>query len=360
VAASPNQLDTFTVVLLEPVDWRSRDHAMFPTNDSERLLFRNLFANVIQLDCQGTVRPGLAEAWTFDPNTGWTFTLREQTADIVAEIVDSAIVLDARHVRVPVRGRDSIPRFLADPALAAATGMASSEGEPTRFALGVARGTPVYLQFEANSDARDVLDRGADLVVTRDPAILDYASNRPELATFPLPWSRTYVLAQTDAGHAELEGALNGNSVRMSLAKDAVRAEARAAEPPFWWTESASCLPDFTLSYQSTSTRIVYRKDDSVARSLAERTVALAPSVADLRAVGLDPAEFATAIRNGRERAYIIGLPRQSLAPCRYSSMWPAGARLLPLIDTRAYAIVRKGAPPLTVEWDGTLRIVDR
>jgi hypothetical protein len=37
--------------------------------------------------------------------------------------------------------------------------------------------------------------------------------------------------------------------------------------------------------------------------------------------------------------------------------MLPPGVRSLPLIDTRAYAIVRKGVPPLTVEWDGTLRV---
>jgi hypothetical protein len=87
--------------------------------------------------------------------------------------------------------------------------------------------------------------------------------------------------------------------------------------------------------------------------------VALASTSAGLRAVGLDAAEFARAVRRRTERAYVIGLPRQSLAPCRDASIWPRGAPLLPLIDTRAYAIVRKGTPPLTVEWDGTIRLVE-
>jgi hypothetical protein len=75
--------------------------------------------------------------------------------------------------------------------------------------------------------------------------------------------------------------------------------------------------------------------------------------------VALDAAAFETSVRGGTERAYVVGLPRQSLAPCRDASMWPEGARLLPLIDTRAYAIVRKGAPPLTVDWDGTIRVAE-
>jgi hypothetical protein len=358
-APSPDELDTFTVALLEPVDWRSSDHALSSANDSERLLFRNLFPNVIQLDCQGTVRPGLAEAWSFDPNTGWTFTVREQTADIVAAILDSAVILDPRHVRLPVRGRDSVPRFLADPALTAATGMASPGTEPGGIELRAAKGTPVYFKFEAKNDPRDVLDRGADLVVTRDVALVEYVANRADLATFTLPWSRTYVLAETGLNQGALTRELSGGSVRTSLAKDAVRADARAAEPPYWWSEAEGCGSDSTLPRRITSPRVVYRNDDGVARSLAERTVALAPATAGLHAVGLDAREFATAVADGLERAYVIGLPRHSLAPCRDASRLPSGARLVPLIDTRAYAIVRKGAPPLRVEWDGTLRIIE-
>jgi hypothetical protein len=258
-----------------------------------------------------------------------------------------------------MRGQDTIPRFLADPALGVVTGMASSGEEPGGMELPAPEGaTAVYFKFEPNGDARDALDRWADLVVTRDPALVDYVSNRAELATFPLPWSRTYILSETGDGQGELAGALTATSVRSSLAKDAVRADARAAEPPYWWSDAGTCRRTSIPPRHNASTRIVYRKDDEVARGLAERIVALAHTGAGLRVAGLDAAEFATAIRDGLERAYVIGLPRQSLAPCRDAALWPEGARLLPLIDTRAYAIVRKGAPPLTVEWDGTLRVV--
>jgi hypothetical protein len=195
-------------------------------------------------------------------------------------------------------------------------------------------------------------------VVTRDPALVDYVANRAEFTAFPLPWSRIYVLAHTGDGEGELTRSLETAAVRSSLARDAVRASARAAEPPYWWTDLGGCIPSSALPGRNPSSRIVYPRDDEVARGLAERIVALTGTSAGLRAVGLNPPLFSQAVADGTERAYVIGLPRQSLAPCRDVSMWPRGARILPLIDTRAFAIARKGVPPLSVEWDGTVRLV--
>jgi hypothetical protein len=274
--------------------------------------------------------------------------------------IESVAVSDSNLVVTLSQPTDSAPRLFADPALAVpkAPSSLAPDGDLSVQSDGLPPAV-IHFRVEPSSDPRDQLDRGADLVVTRDPALVDYVSNRAEFATFSLPWSRTYVLAELGTGQGELAGALSSPSVRNSLAKDAVRADARAAEPPYWWN-NATFRSTSAPSPQNASARVVYRKDDEVARSLAERTIALAPAGAGLRAVGLDGTEFATAIRDGLERAYIIGLPRQSLSPCRDAAMWPAGAGLLPLIETRAYAIVRKGAPPLTVDWDGTLRVVER
>lgn len=369
VADSPNQLDTLTVALLEPVDL---GHAMAPVNDSERLLFRNLFENLIRVDCERAVRPGLAEFWTADSGgRGWILTLREGATFPVADIrdsasaraigIDSAFQLDDRRLRVLTRGTDSLPRFLADPALVLIDSLASGGGSGEGSLLVPRRGRlPVIdFRFPLQRDARDALDGEVDLVVTRDPVLVDYVSNRVEFATFALPWSRTYALLEGGNRQENLGSVLREASVRSSLARDAVRAGARAAEPPYWWSDHSSCPATSTRYSGTPSSRVAYRKDDEVARGLAERIVALASTSTGLRAVGLEAAEFATAVRGGTERAYVIGLPRQSLAPCRDASMWPAGAQLLPLIDTKAYAIVRKGAPPLTVEWDGTLRVVE-
>jgi hypothetical protein len=386
VSDSPNRLDTVTVALLEPVD---RANATSPANDSERLLFRNLFDNLIRLDCEGAVRPGLAESWATDSSRrGWVLTMRDgatfrtgmpisasaaagslrmspvtDTAGGGAFRIDSAVELDERRLRVIMRDSvgDSPPRFLADPALVLIDGLASAGGTgEARMTLPRRGNWPVVdFRFPLKRDVRDALDSEVDLVVTLDPALVDYVSNRAEFTTFPLPWSRTYVLLQTGNREGELADDLSTASVRSSLANDAVRASARAAEPPHWWSDLSACQATSTLQSGTTSSRVAYRSDDEVARGLAERIVALASPGAGLRAVGLEGVEFARAVRRGTDRAYVIGLPRQSLAPCRDASMWPRGARLQPLIDTRAYAIVRKGSPPLTVEWDGTVRLVE-
>jgi hypothetical protein len=383
VADSVPRLDTLSVALLEPV---SLSNATSPANDSERLLYRNLFDNLIRLDCHGKVRPGLAESWSSESG-GWVLTLREgaafpvlgpmaafhaasmlralaftDTASARALGVDSAFELDDRRLQLVMRNsfRDSVPRFLADPAMVLIDGLASQNGKGERSLAIPQRGSLPAIDFRAEleGDPRDRLDRDIDLVVTRDPTLVDYVSNRPEFAVFPLPWSRTYVLLESGQS-GDLASALGASSVRTSLAKDAVRADARAAEPPYWWRNLTACRTASAWQASPTSSRIVYRKDDQVARGLAERIVALASTSPSLRAAGMEAPEFAKAMRDGSERAYILGLPRQSLIPCRDAAAWPAKAQVLPLIDTRAYAIVRDGAPTLTVEWDGTIRIAE-
>jgi hypothetical protein len=308
------------------------------------------------------VRPGLAAEWTGDP-TGrrWIFTLRQSphppnrapltAAGVVSSWhgrrgavdalgIDSAVALDDGRLSVTLRATpDSAPRLFADPALS------------------VPSGPILDFQVAPDGDPRDALDRGADLVVTRDPAVVGYVANRPDFTTFPLPWSRTYVLLQPAGGFRIW--ILGVDSVRRSLARDVAQADARAAEPSFWRPQ----CPYTDLSYvmpPPISPRIVYPRDDKVARGLAERIVALTRDTVPLRSAGLNPAEFAAAVRDQHDRGYVLGLPRQVPAPCHESAALPAGAGIQPLIDTRAHAIVRRGAPPLTVDWDGTIRVVPR
>jgi hypothetical protein len=278
-----------------------------------------------------------------------------------ARAIVSAQELTERKLRVTIDNpiTDSAPRFLADPALALTRGLASDSGTGKgALQLPADENSPVTeFRFPVKRDARDALDQGVDLVVTRDPALVDYASRNPDLVTFPLPWSRTYVLVETENQGGNLANVLRDTAAKASLARDAVRAQARIAEPPYWWETRSGCPVTSNPPPKSISGRVVYPADDEVARGLAERLVALADPAARLQAAGLAASEFATALLAGTERAYILGVPRQSLAPCRDGSSLPVGAAVLPLIDTRAQAIVRKGAPPLAVGWDGTLRI---
>jgi hypothetical protein len=363
--------------LTDPVDWA---RVATPANDSEWLLFRQLFATLVRVDCRGEIRPGIAASWSSD-STGriWTFTLPEtgqftghppitagavasswkaRGADVQTLGIDSAVALDDRTLRVALRAsRDSAPRLFADPLLSVDQRVAAVHERSSRVV--VPNQPSVEFQLIPAGDPRDALDRGVDLLVTRDPAVAEYVSARPEFATAPLPWSRTYVLLQP-AGAEPINGVFGVDSVARSLARDVARTEARPAEAPFWWRGLQACLvEDSSVLPRPKVPRILYSRSDEVAKSIAERIVALAAGTR-LRAAGLSDAEFAAALREEGDLGYIVALPRQVPAPCYTSQILPQGARIQPLIDTRARAIVRRGVPPLTVDWDGTIKVVGK
>jgi hypothetical protein len=306
---------------------------------------------LVRLDCAGEVRPGLASEWTGD-STGRTWIFTVPSAALVASTwrnrgpavnalgIESALPLDEHRLRVVLGDTpDAAPHLFAHPALAVPRPQDASR---------------THLQISTGRDPRDALDRGADVVVTRDPAAVDYVARRPEFATLPLPWSRIYALVQP-AG-AEPFGILSADSVRRSLAEEVAQADARAAGSPFLWT---SRCPPTEIAYAGPlpgAPRIVYPRDDRVARGIAERIVALARDSVPLRTAGLPPAEFASALSRQNDRGYVVSFPRHVPAPCHELAELPAGSRVHPLIETRAYALLRKGAAPVAVDWDGAIR----
>ena len=50
-------------------------HAPLPHNLAERVVFRNLYETLLQVDCTGALKPGLAVAWE-RRNGGTTWVLR--------------------------------------------------------------------------------------------------------------------------------------------------------------------------------------------------------------------------------------------------------------------------------------------
>jgi hypothetical protein len=98
----------------------------------------------------------------------------------------------------------------------------------------------------------------------------------------------------------------------------------------------------------------VYPRGDAVARDLAARLVALGRISPGARAIGLGPLDFEAALRGGRDAA-VVALPGAA-AVCAASGAWSRGLTLLPLIDTRAAAVLRRGATAPVVDADGTLR----
>ena len=55
-------------------------------------------------------------------------------------------------------------------------------------------------------------------------------------------------------------------------------------------------------------------------------------------------------------RAAVIDLPKQALVPCRELNRWPTGSNVVPLVETRESAVIRRSSPALAIEYDGTLR----
>src|SRR5688572_1706478 len=52
-------------------------HAPIPNNDSERLLFRQVYDTLVRIGCDRSVQPGLAVAWQLDSTgTAWNLTVR--------------------------------------------------------------------------------------------------------------------------------------------------------------------------------------------------------------------------------------------------------------------------------------------
>ena len=113
-----------------------------------------------------------------------------------------------------------------------------------------------------------------DLLLTRDPAALDYAATLPHFQSVPLAWQRTYVLLTPR--RARSSPTLSEDQRRV-LADDAVRGEAQGARGPFWWQALPDCkaAPSPPSSRPSPTTRVVYDASDGAARDLAERLVGL-------------------------------------------------------------------------------------
>ena len=81
------------------------------------------------------------------------------------------------------------------------------------------------------------------------------------------------------------------------------------------------------------------------------------------RATGLTGEALANARRQGTDAGYILSVDRQSLDPCNdlYALNervpWTSARTIVPLVDTRLQAVVRRGRSGLHTEFDGAVLI---
>jgi len=371
-----------------------------PSNDSERLVFRQLYDTLVRVDCMGRVVPGLASSWrrSIDGRT-WIVTLPPEarfsdgspvTAGAVLalwsrdgvggdlqphvnRLVQSVISVDDRTLAVLLRSpRVDAPYALAHSDLAIAKpvggaawplGTRSAHVTSDRGSMTVTTATGASIQFLApRGDPRDLLDESVDLLITRDRAALDYAATLPQFQSMPLAWQRTQVLLSPR--RARTSPSLS-DEARQTLANDAVRGEARGAVGPYWWQGLTDCeIPPPRVQEPGSrpSGRVVHDANDSAARDLAERLVGLDRRTYQ-RATGLAGEALALARRRGSDAAYVTSFDSRPFDPCRELQVVVEGApwldpeTIVPLVDTRQRAIVRRGHSGVVSEWDGGLLI---
>jgi hypothetical protein len=335
---------------------------MVPQQDSASVASANEYDTLIRLDCEGRPIPGLASSWTHNPDgTAWTFVFGDSSrsgAMDVASVWNSSdtasAILEMSGVNEAIPDSTTLVIHLDHP----------SESVPIIFAdheLGVRRGTSgrrVVVHSTDGRDARDLVDGSPDVLVTDDPNVLDYASKKPGARLTPLPWDRVYVLLMAPEGRPPRELITSDSTTfRQQLAQDVVRSEARPARPPYWWSDLRGCSDSITRMPMETGATsqvtIGYLASDAAARALAERIVALGDNSWFAR--GLASHDFETALQGGAMDAYILSLPIRSLVPCR-DALWPQGATLVPLVETRRTAVLRKDGPALVVGGDGSIR----
>jgi hypothetical protein len=407
-----------TVALNDRVD---PANAPRPSNEGERVLFRQLYETLVRADCQGRVASGLAASWQLEADgRAWIVTLRENArfsdgtpvtaADVratwtrdgtdelrpqVSRLVRSVALVDDRSLAITLRsGRLDAPMALAHPDLAIARSVAGSPwplgtrsgrvapaDRTTRPAapslITVVRDTLPPIRFLiAPGDPRDLLDQGVDVLMTRDPAALDYAATLPHFQSVPLAWQRTHVLMTPWRSRSAPS---LSDEQRQVLAGDAVRGEARGARAPFWWQMVPDCeaLPAPPRNQPRPTPRVVYDANDAAARDLAERLVGLVrvsgpaatafldallpdrPLRSYQRATGLSGPDLAQARRLGADAGYVMSVDSRPVDPCRDLQILMEGARwldpetIVPLVETRLRAVVRRGRSGVTAEWDG-------
>ncbi len=350
------------------------------------------------------LRPG-ARAWNGAAVRATDVTRSWQTTAPAGELAALTVLSDTT-LRVELRS-PAKAAFFARPELAVAlpgtpggwavgTGPYRPEAASPRLAsssvlLRSGSGHEAVEFREMRGDPRNALDAGVDLLVTRDQEALDYAAASGGYHRAALPWDRVYVLvARVPAGYDARVGP--SAAALQALARDAVRVQARAAAAAP--ADLAACAPPTTAPLDAGAGlrssaapaapapgvagagEILYPREDATAAALAQRLVALAragtgaPWVhaalangsARLTARGMSAGDFESALGSATAAGYVLPIRRTAasdpcdlLARARRRAPWLGPFELLPLVETRASAILREGVAGVTVDGAGTL-----
>ena len=270
--------------------------------------------------------------------------------------------VDTSHLQHPVTEPERLVFGLISPPsdtrdcagrpLAAIAAYRADVVSPSRVVAVPENGHGPSVVYRIGADARDLLDQGVDVLVTDDPAALDYAARRDGYDVVALPWAWTYVLAGPAPVPPDGVSALGAQ-----LAAAGVHGDVRAADSLSRWSGLQPCEDAPVNPARATSRRIAYSTNDAVARDLATRLVAVAASGqafggGTITALPLESRAFDAALAARNEFGYVATVPyRMSCAP--FASL---GAT--PLVDARSHVVVRHGVVGVDVDADGMPRLV--
>ncbi len=225
-------------------------HLPYPENESEEMIYSQLYQPLIQLDCNGSAYAGAALNWETDSNgRRWEFYLGSEmkwsdgspvlgdeivyaweeskdNAGLAAagypwSLIESVRFVQTDELKLIVRLSKSVndgERLFAHPSLclykfdgdqlwppgtgpfavSTSTNL-SITCKRNRFYRGLVGGSrPDELRFRVRpggGDPRDFLSDDTDVILTQDQRMLEYIAYHPEYMAIPLSWNRVYMFA---------------------------------------------------------------------------------------------------------------------------------------------------------------------
>jgi hypothetical protein len=341
-------------------------HAPVATNDSETIVFRQLYETLTEIDCDGTLRGRLAERWDSDAEgRTWTITLEPRrywdgsalrAEDVLVSWRTAALratstrapwcwidpsnvtAIDSRHLEIRLRDpMPALPRVLSHSALGVASvrpgqtwpvgtgafhvaqtrsGLVQCQSNPYASPSITDRSPQIAFQPRPGSDPRD-LDVGEPVVrrVWSRKAISFLATRGLQVQR--LPWSLRYVVLFPDPLSIPLD--------RADLAALVAESEAEPCDDLGW-----SDLPCGALSLpraDSVTVRVapdlvepvvMVLASDRDGTRIAERIASRAsPPAGDAVAVrAVEPLPFYGALSAGRALAFVLAVPLELEATC--------------------------------------------
>ena len=330
---NPVRFERLRVVLVDAVE---PAHVPAGVNDSEDLVFRQLYETLVQVDCDGRVWPGLARSWVSrESGRVWVFTLRDSAffsdgAPVTpSDVRDAWLAARAKPLvpgrpgpwswirsddvrisgsrQITVRMTSTPPNdvaFFSHPDLAVwkptgdwAVGSGAYrvisgsvswsfglEPNPNHPFAGRGRST-IDFSVHNGSDPRDVLSK-TDIMLLESKSALSYTKELGEFQTYPLAWNRTYVLVSPHYSGTRTQSP-SWTELRTELSEHIVDADARPAANLSGTNGRGCALPRNITSDQAGSQDVIaldpdgghqlaYQDGDPDAKKLAERLVALA------------------------------------------------------------------------------------